>query len=194
MKKNGFIVSAIFMLCFLSEAKNTYSAFSAGLAMPTSSAAQTPTGEKELKPGWEAGWTFFGLPLKESWNALSGLAFGGKISFNRWVRDSTWKDLYFLGTQGIVRYYLPLNLNKLGIFGQTGVGMFIGEHGFSDADTLDRNQFPTPPIVFKGIKNIGFSFNVGINYDVLEFTPGITMVFTKEKTSTWFSLNAAAKF
>ena len=199
-----FIKFGIFImaLLFVAHAKNTYSAFSLGLAMPASpSGAQTSTdpampNEKKLGNGWDAGWTFFGLPFSESGPALSGLAFGGKISYSRWVRDSTRKELTFLGTQGIVRYYTPLNIKPFDLFVQAGCGMFIGEHGFTDPDTIPPVPAPSPVdrIVTEGIKNMGVSFNIGLDWDIMEITPGLTMVLTKGKTSAWLSISLAAKF
>jgi hypothetical protein len=187
------------------QAKNTYSAFSVGVALPMDASAPVayehpqdgtpfPVGYKNLKTGWDGAWTFFGLPFTKYENALSGLAFGGKINYSRWVRDSTWKELTFLGTQGIIRYYLPVKLNRFEFFGQVGGGMFIGEHGYSDPDTLARDQFPTPTLVFKGAKNLGVTLNLGLDWDIVEFTPGMTIVFTKGKPSAWLSISAAAKF
>ena len=192
----------IMALLFVAHAKNTYSAFSLGLALPTSpSGAQTSTdptlpSEKKLGNGWDAGWTFFGFPFSESGPTLSGLAFGGKINYSRWVRDSTRKELTFLGTQGIVRYYTPLNIKPFDLFLQAGCGMFIGEHGFADPDTIPPVPAPPPAnrIVTEGIKNLGVSFNIGLDWDVIEITPGMAMAFTKGKTSAWLSISMAAKF
>jgi hypothetical protein len=186
---------------FTVHAKNTYSVFSLGLAVPTSSAAPmydldyNYVGDKNLKPGWEGGLTFFGLPFTKLENALSGLALGGKINFCRWERDSTLKELTFLGTQGIVRYYLPLlKIKPFDLFAQIGCGMFIGEHGFADHDSIPASPKPNDLKVTEGQKDLGVSFNIGIDWDVIEFTPGMTMVLTSDKPSMWFSLNAAAKF
>jgi hypothetical protein len=181
-------------LTFVAHAKNTYSAFSLGCALPMSTAATTRGNDKELAMGWDAGWTFFGLPFAESGSALSGLAFGGKISYCRWVRDSTLTGLAFLGTQGIVRYYTPLKIKPIDLFVQAGFGMFIGEHGFSDPDTLYRSPIPPDITVTEGKKNTGVSFNVGVDWDVFEVSPGMTIVFTQGKSSAWFSINAAMKF
>jgi hypothetical protein len=202
MKIVKIIVSSILVMSCFSHAKNTYSAFSLGFAMPASpSGAQTSTdptlpSEKKLGMGWDGGWTFFGLPFSESGAALSGLAFGGKINYSRWVRDSTRKELTFLGTQGIIRYYAPMNIKPFDLFLQAGGGMFIGEHGFTDPDTIPPVPAPSPVdrIVTEGIKNMGVSFNIGLDWDVIEFTPGVTMIFTKGKSSAWLSINAAAKF
>jgi hypothetical protein len=192
---------AFMMVCFcvavvacVAQAKNTYSAFSLGSALPMSSSAPTPTGDKMLGAGWEAGWTFFGLPFAQSESALSGLAFGGKISYDRWLRDSTMKELTILGTQVIVRYYAPLKIKPFDLFVQGGLGMFIGEHGFADPDTVKGWPPPFNLIVTEGKKNTGLSFNVGMDWDVLEISPGLTIVFTKEKSSAWLSINAAMKF
>jgi hypothetical protein len=179
------------LLACVAQAKNTYSVFSIGRALPTSSAATTPTGDKKLDKGWEGGWTFFGLPFAKS-SALSGLAFGGKISYDSWKRDSTMSALNFLGTQGIMRFFIPIK--PLDLFVQAGAGMFIGEHGFTDPDTLKGFPPPTERIVTKGNKYTGISLNIGIDWDIIEVTPGWTMVFTKGNPSAWFSLNAAMKF
>jgi hypothetical protein len=209
IQKKGLSMKAFTRVCFLVmalqlvvHAKNTYSAFSLGCAIPASpTGAQTSTDpalpdEKKLGMGWDAGWTFFGFPFSESGPALSGLALGGKINYNRWVRDSTRKELTFLGTQGIVRYNMPFDIKPFDLFVQAGCGMFIGEHGFADPDTIPPVPAPSPVerVVSEGIKNLGVSFNIGIDWDVLEFTPGLTMVFTKGKPSTWLSISAAAKF
>ena len=163
IQKKGLSMKALTKVCFFvmallffAHAKNTYSVFSLGSAVPMSSAAITDTATgstKKLNLGWEAGWTFFGLPFATSESALSGLAFGGKISYNRWLRDSSLTELTMLGTQGIVRYYVPPFMKPFDLFVQGGVGMFIGEHGFSDPDTLYRNPLPTSVIVVKGKKN-----------------------------------------
>ena len=179
---------------FAAQAKNTWSVFSAGLALPMASAAHTPSGDKVLKPGYDGGWTIFGLPFTKSESVLSGLGFGGKINYSRWKRDSTWNETYFLGTQGIVRYYLPFKPNRFEFFGQVGGGMFIGEHAFSDPDTLDRINFPPSILVTEGAKNFGLTLNLGVNWDVFEVTPGMTVIFTKGNSSAWLSLSAAAKF
>ena len=191
------ILSILLLYCF-SHSKNTYSAFSLGFALPMSSSAIVDTigGTKELGAGWDAGWTFFGFPFAKSESALSGLALGGKISFSRWVRDSTFNELTFLGKQGIIRYYTPLNIKPFDLFVQAGAGMFIGEHGFTDPDTIPA--FPAPAafdrIVTEGKKNIGVSINIGVDWDVFEVSPGITIVLTQEKSSAWISINAAMKF
>jgi hypothetical protein len=199
--KKGSLMRAFRLVCiclmaftFVVQAKNTYTAFSLGLAVPLSSAALTPSGEKNLDLGWDGGLTFFGLPFTESDNFLSGLAFGGKISYSRWVRDSTMKELTFLGTQGILRYYTPLNIKPFDLFIQAGCGMFIGEHGFGDPDTVPAYPLPTEMEVIEGKKNLGISFLIGMNMDILEIAPGVTVVLTSDKPSMWFSLNAAAKF
>jgi hypothetical protein len=189
------------MVCFcvviitcVAHAKNTYSAFSLGRTLPLSSAAPTRGSDKALEMGWEGAWTFFGLPFAKSESALSGLAFGGKISYNRWLRDSTLTELTVLGTQGIVRYYAPLEIKPFDLFVQAGLGMFIGEHGFADPDTLYQYPIPSGITVIEGKKNIGVSFNVGMNWDVFEVSPGMTIVLTQGKSSAWFSINAAMKF
>jgi len=202
MKVSTKVCFFVLALLFAAHAKNTYSVFSLGAALPVSpSAAQTSTdpalpSEKKLGKGWDAGWTFFGFPFSGSGRALSGLALGGKINYCRWTRDSTRKELYFLGTQGIVRYFAPLNIKPFDLFIQTGCGMFIGEHGFADPDTIPPVPAPSPVnlIVTEGIKNLGISFSLGLDWDIIEFMPGVTVVYTKSKPSAWLSINAAAKF
>jgi hypothetical protein len=181
-------------LSFATHAKDAYSVFSLGFAMPMSSATYTPTGDKELGTGWDAGWTFFKLPFAKSEGALSGLGFGGKISYCRWVRDSTFKELTFLGTQIIARYNAPLHIKHFDLFIQGGIGMFIGEHGFSDPDTLPGYPPPSELVVTEGKKNIGVSLNIGLDWDVFEVSPGFTMALTSGKSSAWLSLSAAMKF
>jgi len=41
---------------------------------------------------------------------------------------------------------------------------------------------------------MGVSFNIGLDWDVIEITPGMSMVFTKGKMSAWLSISMAAKF
>lgn len=176
--------------------KNTFSVISVSPSLPiigSSAPVDTIGGTKKLRTGWSGAWTFFGLPFTNHGPALSGLAFGGKISYSRWVRDSTGTMLYFFGTQGIVRYYVPLNLKPFELFVQGGGGMFIGEHGFADIDTVDREWLPSPIQVMEGIKKIGLSFNIGMDWDVIELSPGITFVPTRGKPSAWFSIDAAMK-
>ncbi|MGA2507634.1 MAG: hypothetical protein ABSF80_09180 [Chitinispirillaceae bacterium] len=182
---------------FIAQAKNTYTVFSLGPAWPVSGSAapvDTMGDTKKLGPGWNGSWTFFGLPFSKSGTALSGLGFGGKISYGRWERDSTFTEINFLGTQAIVRYYVPLTIKPFDLFVQAGGGMFIGYHGFTDPDTLNLQYPPTTIQVTKGIKNTGVSFNIGMDWDVIELSPGMTMVFTKRKTSAWFEIDAAMKF
>ncbi len=182
-------------LTFVVQAQqNTWSVFSVGPALPLgSTAAPTLGAGKTLGTGWNGAWTFFGLPFSKSGDALSGLGFGGSLSYSRWVRDSTLSETVFMGTQAIVRYYIPPLIKPFDLFVQAGGGMLIGEHGFTDPDTLSLNSQPTSVLVTKGIINPGASFNVGIDWDVLEVTPAVTVVFTKGKTSAWFSINAAMK-
>ena len=197
MRVIKMICIGVAALTFVAHAKNTYSVFSIGPAIPISGSAalvDTAMGNtKNLGTGWEAGWTFFGLPFSKSGPALSGLAFGGKISYCRWVRDSTLSELTFLGTQGIVRYYLPVSIKPFDLFVQAGSGMTIGEHGFADPDTLNRLSLPQY-LVNKGIKKVGSSFNIGIDWDVFEVSPGVMFVPTRGKASAWFSIDAAMKF
>jgi hypothetical protein len=195
-------VFRLFCICvaaitFAALAKNTYSVFSIGPAWPMlGSAAQVNTTDtKELGMGWNGAWTFFGLPFKKAEMAISGLGFGGKISYGRWVRDSTLSEVPFLGTQAIVRYYVPPVIKPFDLFVQAGGGMFIGEHGFSDPDTLNPWKPSSNVLVTQGKANTGVSFNIGMDWDVLEITPGITMVFSKKgKPSAWFEIDAAMKF
>ena len=194
MRACKMVCLCVALLACGAHAKNTYSAFSVGLALPMASSALTPTGGKHLDIGWDGAWTFFGLPFTRSENALSGIAFGGKINYSRWTRDSTLKELYMLGTQGIVRYYVPVKLKPFDLFAQLGGGMFIGEHGFTDPDTIPAGSPPPERLVTEGVKNFGVSFNIGADWDVIEVTPGITLVFTKGKPSAWLSISAAAKF
>lgn len=183
---------------FIAQAgENTCSIISFGPAMPASSSAArvNPLGDtKKFGTGWGAGLMFLKLPFAEHESALSGLAVGGKISYNRWVRDSTFTQIFFLGTQGIVRYNLPLMIKPFNLFVQAGWGMFIGPHSFTDDDTLDYNANPPFMFVMEGIKKCGTSFNIGIDWDVLEISSDITMVFTRGKPSAWLSINAAMKF
>jgi hypothetical protein len=181
-------------LTFIVHAENTYSVFSFGAALPLSSAASTPSGDKKLGLGWDAGWTFFGLPFTNSGSLLSGLSFGGQISYSRWVRDSTLSETTFLGTQGIVRYYVPPFIKPFDLFVQAGCGMFIGERGFAGPDTLNHASAPTDVVVTEGKINTGVSLNIGIDWDVIEFIPGMTIVYTKGKSSVWYSFDAAMKF
>ncbi len=198
----------VLLLCFFADAKNTFHSFYLGPAFPLSNTSaftdeafseeiqEIVPNYKELKTGWDAGWTFFGKPLTKFDNALSGLGFGGKISYSRWVRDSTLTPITFLGVQGILRYYTPPFIKPFNLFAQAGAGMFIGEYGFSDPDTLDLNYIPAKAemIVVEGKKNLGMHFGIGIGWDVIEIFPVVTMVFTKPETSVWLSINAAVTF
>jgi len=191
------------VMAFITHAeKSTYSIFSIGPAIPLGSTAATvlPTSDsvqhtKNLSTGWGASWTFLGFPFLNSPSPiLSGLAFGGKVSYNRWVRDSTWTEVSFLGTQAIVRYDLPPVIKPFKLFAQAGFGMFIGLNGFTNIDTLEMSAMQnSQAIVTNGVKHAGASFNMGIDWDVIEVTPGITVVFTNSKTSAWFSIDAAMK-
>lgn len=197
MKGLKVVCLCVAAVAFVAQAKNTCSVFSVCPALPivsTAAPVDTMGGTKTLSAGWGAGWTFLGLPFAESGPLLSGLAFGGKISYNRWVRDSTGTPLYFLGTQGIVRYFLPLDIKPFELFVQAGGGMFIGEHGFTDPDTLNRTSFPQFVLATEGVKNFGVSFNIGMDWDVIEVSPGITFVPTRGKPSAWLSIDAAVKF
>jgi hypothetical protein len=177
--------------------KNTYSVISLGPALPIASSAARVnlSGDtKKFGTGWGAGLTFLGFPFAKNESTLSDLAFGGKISYNRWVRDSTMTQVFFLGTQGIVRYDLPPVIKPFKLFVQAGWGVFIGPRSFTSADTLDYNAEPSPLIPIAGMKKCGASLAAGIDWDVFEFSPEITMVFTRGKPSTWLSINAAIKF
>jgi hypothetical protein len=182
-------------LTFVVQAQqNSWSVFSAGPALPLgSTSAPTLGAGKELGTGWNGAWTFFGLPFSKSGDALSGLGFGGSLSYNRWVRDSTLSETVFMGTQAIVRYYIPPLIKPFDLFVQAGGGMLIGDHNFTNPDTLSLNSQPTSVFVTKGVINPGASFNIGIDWDVLEITPAVTAAFTKGKTSAWFSIDAAMK-
>lgn len=102
----------VLLLCFFADAKNTFHSFYLGPAFPLSNTSaftdeafseeiqEIVPNYKELKTGWDAGWTFFGKPLTKFDNALSGLGFGGKISYSRWVRDSTLTPNYFFRSPG----------------------------------------------------------------------------------------------
>jgi hypothetical protein len=197
MRAFKMVCIGVAAITFVAHAKNTYSVFSLGPALPISgSAAKVDTmgGAKELGTGWNGAWTFFGLPFSKSGTALSGLAFGGKISYSRWVRDSTLTQVFFLGTQGIVRYYVPPVINPFDLFVQAGWGMLIGPRSFTDPDTLDYNFQPNPFLLIEGIKKCAASFNIGIDWDVIEVSPGITVVFTSSKPSVWFSIDGGMKF
>ena len=80
------------------------------------------------------------------------------------------------------------------LFIQAGLGMFIGCHGFSDADTINTSANPSNILVTKGQTTTGASFNIGIDWDVIEVSPGITFVLTKDNSSAWFEIDAAMKF
>ena len=192
-------VSILFLSCF-SYAKNTGHSFKLGVAVPlTNTSVMTIPDDanpnpKSLGPGWEFGWTFFGKPFHASGTALNGLAFGGTIRYSRWVRDSTYTPVTFLGVEALSRFYLPIEL-PVQMFAQIGGGMFIGEYAFSDPDTIDGTFPPgTDQIkVTEGKKSPGMNFGVGFNWDVIEIVPLITVVFT-DKPSAWFSLNAGMVF
>ena len=184
-------------LTFVAHAKDAYSVFSIGPAWPLSgSAAKVDTmgNTKALGTGWNGAWTFFGYPFTKSETALSALAFGGKISYGRWARDSTYSEINFLGTQIIARYTVPPMIKPFDLFIQAGFGMFIGYHGFSDPDTLNTSSNPPNILVTKGQTTTGVSFNIGIDWDVIEISPGITVVLTKDNSSAWFEIDAAMKF
>lgn len=177
--------------------KSTFNSFTIGPAFPlnnTSAPTIPATNMKELKTGWEAGWTFFGKPFLKKKSALSDFSFGGKASYSSWRRDSTLTSVTFLGVQGIVRYYMPPIIKPLDIFAQTGGGWFLGEYGFSDADTVDWTLPDFDPVVTKGQNCAGFHIGAGVNIDVVEILPAVTIVATKNDLSIWFALNLGMIF
>jgi hypothetical protein len=176
------------------ETKTTYHIFSVGPAYPignTEAPTIPVTNLKKLHNGWDADWTFFGKPFLGT--GLSGLAFGGKISYSRWVRDSTFTPVTFLGVHGIARYYMPSYIKPLNFFGQIGGGWFIGEYAFTDPDTVDWNHPQFDPVVKKSQNSFGMHFGIGVNADVVEIMPVVTIVATK-KPSIWWSLNVGMTF
>ena len=189
----------VVLSCF-SYAKNTFHSFTLGAAVPLSSTSAmtipdaADSNPKSLGSGWEFGWTFFGKPFQEKEGILSGLAFGGKVSYSRWVRDSTYTPVTFLGIQALSRYYLSLDL-PFNLFAQAGGGLFIGEYAFSDPDTIDGTLPPgTDQIkITEGKKSFGMNAGFGFNWDVIEIVPLVTIVFT-DKLSAWFSINAGMVF
>lgn len=182
--------------------KTTFNSFTLGPAVPVSNteAMTNPTevspepNLKKLKPGWEAGWTFFGKPFLELENALSGLAIGGKISYSSWRRDSTYTPVSFLGVQGIARYYIPTVIKPLDIFAQAGAGWFTGEYSFTDADTVDWGKPPTNPIVRNAQHCVGFNVGAGVDIDVVEILPLVMIVKTEKELCIWFSCNLGMTF
>jgi hypothetical protein len=177
--------------------KKTRHSFTVGPALPltnTSVSTIPDSNYKELQLGWEGSWTFTANPFYKSENGLSGLGFGGKVSYSMWERDSTLHPVTFLGAQGIVRYYLPLPTQNLDVFAQVGGGMFVGECGFSDADTVDWKRSSFDPIIKTTQYCPGFNFGAGIDLFVVELMPVITMVFTKNDVSAWLSLNLGMTF
>jgi|GEM_PF-5782532 len=195
MKLSGRICLCILAAWAITHAKNTFSSFSLAPAWPvTSTKARTPTGEKELGTGWDAGWTLFGKPFTRLDNPLKGLALGGRISYSRWLRDSTSTAVTFLGTQVIARYYIPRIVRPIDLFCQAGGGMFIGEYNFCSVDTTNWENKPRVPVIFEGQKDLGLSFGIGVNWEVVEIVPTITCVSTKDGWCGWFSLNAAMTF
>jgi hypothetical protein len=179
--------------------KKTRHSFAIGPAIPLSnnSVSTVPsTNYKELKIGWDGSWTFVGDPFYKFENALSGLGFGGKVSYSMWERDSTLHPVTFLGVQGILRYYLPLPTKNLNVFAQVGGGMFVGECGFSDPDTVDWKEASSSfsPVIKSTQYCPGFNFGAGIDLFVVELMPNITMVFTKNDVSAWLSLNLGMTF
>jgi hypothetical protein len=200
LKITGLSVVLLFFYSFAGlkdTTKATYNSFSVGPAYPIGNTAAPTipvTNLKKLHNGWDATWTFFGKPFLENYNVLSGVAFGGKVSYSRWERDSTFTPVTFLSVQGIVRYYTPRFIGPLDFFGQVGGGWFLGEYGFTDPDTVDWNHPDFEPIVHKGQNCLGVHFGVGVNADVVEVMPVLTIVATKRKLSTWLSLNVGMTF
>lgn len=185
------------------DAKSTYTSFTVAPAFPLGSGQvvtnpdPSPTANPMLRGlhnGWEAAWTFFGKPFLGFDNALSGAAFGGKVSYCRWNRDSTWTPVTILGVQGIARYYLPPLVKPVDFFTQAGGGWFIGEYGFFDQDTIDWGNATRDRVVKLGQNWLGVHLGVGMNADVVEVMPVITIVATRSKLSTWLSLNIGMTF
>ena len=177
--------------------KKTFNSFTLALALPLSNteAETIPLSNvKKLKPGWEAEWAFFGKPFTEKDNLISGLAFGGKISYSSWRRDSTLTPITFLGVQGITRFFTPPIIKPLDIFAQVGAGWFLGEYSFTDADTVDWSKPDFIPVVRNGQNCIGFHFGAGVDIDVVEILPLVTVVMTKKETCIWFTLNLGMTF
>jgi hypothetical protein len=197
LKITGLFALSLFFYSFAGlkdETKTTYHSFSIGPAytIGNTEAPTIPvTNLKKLHNGWDADWTFFGKPFLGT--GLSGLAFGGKISYSRWVRDSTFTPVTFLGVQGILRYYMPRFINPLNFFGQVGGGWFTGEYGFTDPDTVVWDPTDFQPRVKKGQNCFGVHFGVGVNADVVEIMPVFTIVAT-QKLSAWLSLNVGMTF
>ncbi|MBN1307151.1 MAG: hypothetical protein JXA18_04490 [Chitinispirillaceae bacterium] len=197
---SGAAMCVVLLSCF-SHAKSTFSSFSWALALPvgnTSAMTLPYTNWKRLDVGWDAGMTFFGKPFLKLDNASSDLALGGKISYSRWKRDSTLTPVTFLGMQGILRYfipsqYLPPMIEPFDLFAQAGGGLFIGEYGFTSPDTTDWSQPPAEVKVTEGKKYFGMNVGVGINWNVIEIMPVVTMVFTN-KPSMWLSISAGMTF
>jgi hypothetical protein len=185
----------VFLTCSFIYAKNTFSSFTLAPAYPVSSRnAETPTGPKALANGWEAGWTFFGKPFAAFKNGISPLAFGGKISYSRWLRDSTATPVTFLGTEVITRYYLPRFIKPVETFLEGGAGMFIGEYAFTSVDTMAWSPQPVESVVFEGKKNFGFHIGIGLDWDVVEVLPVLTFVNSKDGMSIWLAINAGMTF
>lgn len=195
MRALKFVMVSVLLVSVFADAKNAFSSFSVGPALPVSnsSAPTTPlTNFKKLGTGWDAGMTLFGNPLTDD-ATLSGALIGGKISYSRWLRDSTLTPVTFLGVQGVVRYYTPPVISPFNLFAQTGAGLFIGEYGFADPDTIDGSQPENEIKVTPGKKSLGGHIGFGINWDVVEILPVLTLVFTN-KLSAWLSINAAVTF
>jgi hypothetical protein len=203
MRTLQFTGVCILMLSFYSFAgikdttKNTYNSFTFGPALPLSNTAAMTipkTNMKNLKPGWEAGWTFFGKPLHEMENALSGIALGGKVSYSSWRRDSTYTPVTFLGVEGLLRYYTPPIIRPFDVFAQVGAGWYIGEYSFTEADTVDWGKPKDIPVVRDGQNCLGFDFGAGVDIDIVEILPLVRVVMTKKELCIWFSLNLGMTF
>jgi len=206
MRALKFAAVCILLLSFYSfarakdETKTTFNSFKLGPALPLGNSSAITSSDsldpnmKKLKPGWEASWTFFGKPFLKNENVLSGLAFGGKISYSSWRRDSTLTPVTFLGVQGIARYYIPPIVRPLDIFAEVGAGWFLGEYGFSDADSVDWNMPDYDPVIKRGQNCLGINFGAGADIDVVEILPLVTVVATKKDLSIWFSLNLGMTF
>jgi hypothetical protein len=192
----------VFLLSFcafagMKESKKNRHSFTVGPALPISdnSAKTIPDSNyKNLKLGWDGSWTFTGKPFDSFDNVISGIGLGGKVSYSRWERDSTLTPVAFLGIQGIVRYSLPLKVEFLDIFAQAGGGLFMGEYGFTDPDTVDWTKPDFAPKVKTTQYCPGFNLGAGIDFFIVELMPLITMVFTKNDVSTWLSLNLGITF
>lgn len=209
MRALQFTGAVILLLSFFTFAqsdenvKSVYHSFTVGPALPLTNTSvmtnpdTTPGADpmmRELKSGWNVAWTFFKKPFTAFDNALSGLAFGGKISYSRWERDSTYTPVTFLGVEGITRFYIPKIVEPVDFFAQAGAGWFLGEYGFSDPDTVDWDIWTSTPILQEGLSSFGVHFGVGVNADVVEVMPVVTVVATRRSLSAWVALNLGMVF